>query len=181
MSRIGKKIITLPTGVSCIVKDRLVTVKGPKGELSLTHVPGFTISQGDNTLSVVLTDDAPKGGSALWGLTRALIQNMIDGVTKGFSKSLEINGVGFKVAAQGSKITLNVGYSHPVYYELPEGITAVVEKNIITISGIDKQLVGQVAAEIRGIKKPEPYKGKGIKYTDEVIRRKVGKVLKSTA
>jgi large subunit ribosomal protein L6 len=120
-----------------------------------------------------------KSEAALWGLARSLVNNAVVGVTDGFSKSLEINGVGFKVALQGKSLILNVGFSHPVEYKLPEGITAEVDKNKITVSGIDKQQVGQVAAEIRKIKKPEPYKGKGIKYSDEVIRRKAGKVVKS--
>lgn len=182
MSRIGKKIITIPAGVTVTVKDRLVTVKGPKGELAFTHVPGFSITQEGDVLQVVsATTDPSKDETALWGTTRALIQNMVTGVTQGYTQALEIHGVGFKMALQGSTLTLNVGFSHPVKYELPKGIAAAVEKNVLTLSGIDKQLLGQVAAEIRGIKPPEPYKGKGIKYSDEVIRRKVGKVLKSTS
>ncbi len=181
MSRIGKKIIPIPAGVTATLNGAVVTVKGPKGTLTHTLVPEITVVIEGDTLRVELVKPDAKGVAALWGLTRALINNMVIGVTAGFSKGLEINGVGFKVALQGQKLVLNVGFSHPVEYPLPEGISATVEKNVITITGIDRQLVGQVAAEVRDIKKPEPYKGKGIKYTDEVIRRKVGKVMKSAA
>jgi large subunit ribosomal protein L6 len=181
MSRIGKKIIPIPAGVTITLNDSVLTVKGPKGTLTQTLVPEVTVVIEDSVLRVELLKPDAKGVAALWGLTRALINNMVTGVTSGFSKGLEINGVGFKVALQGRKVVLNVGFSHPVEYMLPEGIEATVEKNVITISGRDRQLVGQVAAEIRDIKKPEPYKGKGIKYSDEVIRRKVGKVMKSAA
>ncbi len=181
MSRIGKKIITIPAGVTVTQNDAEITVKGPKGSLTHRLVPEVLVVVEGDTMRVDLRDPNVKGVSALWGLTRALVNNMVVGVTTGFSKGLEINGVGFKVALQGRKLVLNVGFSHPVEYMLPEGIDAAVEKNVITISGRDRQLVGQVAAEIRDIKKPEPYKGKGIKYTDEVIRRKVGKVMKSAA
>lgn len=179
MSRVGKKIITLPAGVKVVVRDRLVEVTGPKGSLHFEHVPQVAVTVDDSTVSIspVATDD--KRLNALWGLTRAMVANMIVGVSQGFTKVLEMTGVGFKVALQGKKLVLNVGFSHPVEYVLPEGIEGKVEKNVITVSGINKQLVGQVTAEIRGIKPPEPYKGKGIKYSTEVIRRKVGKVVKS--
>lgn len=180
MSRIGKKPIELPNGVDVNVTGRNVEVKGSKGTLSWEHAEGLDVVKKDNVVTVSARDGV-KNASALWGLTRAMINNMVEGVDKGFSKSLEVNGIGFKVVLQGKKLVLNVGFSHPVEYNIPEDITATVEKNNITISGISKQLVGQVAAEIRAIKKPEPYKGKGIKYTDEVIRRKVGKVMKSAA
>lgn len=181
MSRIGKKIISIPTGVTITQDASVLTVKGPKGTLTQVLVPEVKVVVDGSELRVELSEHDTKGSAALWGLTRALINNMVVGVTSGFTKGLEINGVGFKVALQGRKLVLNVGFSHPVEYQLPEGIDATVEKNSITIAGRDKQLVGQVAAEIRDIKKPEPYKGKGIKYTDEVIRRKVGKVMKSAA
>jgi large subunit ribosomal protein L6 len=179
MSRIGKKIIPIPAGVTIALVGSELTVKGPKGTLTYTLVPEVTVVVEDSMLRVELLKPDAKGVAALWGLTRALINNMVTGVTAGFSKSLEINGVGFKVAQQGRKLVLNVGFSHPVEFALPEGVDASVEKNIITVTGRDRQLVGQVAAEIRAIKKPEPYKGKGIRYTDEVIRRKLGKVMKS--
>jgi large subunit ribosomal protein L6 len=181
MSRVGKKIITLPNGVTASVSEQVITVKGPKGTLSHTCVPQVRAVTENDTVRVELVATDDKKGSALWGTTRAIIQNMVKGVSEGFAKSLEINGVGFKAAIQGRKIVLNVGFSHPVEYALPEGIDAAVEKNVITIKGISREKVGQVAAEIRSIKKPEPYKGKGIKYSDEVIRRKVGKVIKSAA
>jgi large subunit ribosomal protein L6 len=180
MSRIGKKIITLPAGTTVTYTDRSITVKGPKGTLAWEHVPGIIVAQEGSELRLTLADENMKNGSALWGTTRAIIHNMVEGVTNGYTKSLEINGVGFKMAVQGQKVILNVGFSHPVEYLLPAGITATLDKNVLTVQGIDKRLVGHVAAEIRDIKKPEPYKGKGIKYSNEVIRRKVGKVMKSS-
>lgn len=181
MSRIGKKPINIPGGVTVDVTGSVVRVKGPKGTLEHECVFGVRAVVDGQELRIELIDENLKGGAALWGLTRALVNNMVKGVAEGFSKQLEINGVGFKAALQGTKLVLNVGFSHPVEYQLPKGIEAAIEKNVITVRGIDRQLVGQVAAEIRSIKKPEPYKGKGIKYSDEVIRRKVGKVIKSAA
>ncbi|MBI4090527.1 MAG: 50S ribosomal protein L6 [Candidatus Komeilibacteria bacterium] len=181
MSRIGKKPISIPSGVTVDVAGSVVRVKGPKGTLQHECVSGMRAVVAGQELRIELVDQNLKEGAALWGLTRALVQNMVRGVTEGFSKQLEINGVGFKAALQGSKLVVHVGFSHPVEYQLPDGIEATVEKNVITIRGIDRQRVGQAAAEIRNIKKPEPYKGKGIKYSDEVIRRKVGKVIKSAA
>ena len=175
MSRVGKQPIIIPNGVEVKINGPLVFVKGPKGELNLTLDKGVTIVQKEQTLELLVAKPEDKKQRSLWGLFRRLVDNMILGVTQGFSKQLEINGVGYKAAATGSKLVLNVGYSHPVEYQIPKGITILVEKNIITITGFDKQLVGQVAAEIRKIRPPEPYKGKGIKYTTEVIRRKVGK------
>jgi large subunit ribosomal protein L6 len=133
------------------------------------------VAQADNQLTVSVKNQEDKRQKALWGLFRRLVANMITGITDGFSKQLEINGVGYKASVQGKKLILNVGFSHPVEYTIPDGIDIIVEKNIITISGIDRQLVGQTAAEIRSVRKPEPYKGKGIKYTTEIVRRKVGK------
>jgi len=175
MSRVGKQPITIPSGVDVKVSDNSVIVKGQKGELHLNVIKGVTVSQKDNTLEVSVNKPDDKKQRSLWGLYRKLVANMIDGVTKGFSKKLEINGVGYKAAVSAGKLILNVGYSHPVEYQIPKGIEIGVEKNVIIISGFDRQAVGQVAAEIRNVRKPEPYKGKGIKYIDEVIKRKVGK------
>lgn len=141
--------------------------------------PNVILTPGEGSITVTVKDPDEKFDRSLWGLTRVLINNMVTGVTVGFQKKLEINGVGFKAAVAGQKMTLNLGFSHPVEYEIPQGITATVEKNVITIAGIDKQLVGETAAKIRSFKKPEPYKGKGIKYDTEVIRRKAGKVVKA--
>jgi large subunit ribosomal protein L6 len=174
MSRIGKQPIALPSGVTITVDPDNITVAGSKGTLSQFTMPGITVKQEDNQILVTRIDDeAPN--RAKHGLMRSLVNNMVQGVTQGFSKKLEINGVGFRVAMQGSDLKLNLGFSHDVIYKLPTGITAAIEQNTITISGIDKQQVGQVAAEIRALKKPEPYKGKGIKYADERIIRKSGK------
>ena len=185
MSRVGKKPIAIPSGVEVKLSQEatsgltMVTVKGTKGTLKVELPQGVSIEQKDQQLELTIKDTEDTKGKALWGLARSLVNNAVVGVTQGFVKNLEINGVGFKVALQGRKLVLNVGFSHQVEYPLPEGISAEVEKNTIKISGIDKQAVGQVAAEIRHIKKPEPYKGKGIKYVDEQIRRKAGKVVKS--
>jgi large subunit ribosomal protein L6 len=183
MSRVGKKPIDIPQGVeikiNALETGIQINVKGPKGFLEFVLPKGVAIEEKDN--QIVFTVQNPEAGSdkALWGLTRSLVNNAVVGVTEGFSKELEINGVGFKVALQGKKLVLNVGFSHQVEYDIPEAVTAEVEKNRIKLSSIDKQLLGQVAAEIRSIKKPEPYKGKGIKYVDEQIRRKAGKVVKA--
>lgn len=183
MSRIGKKPIIIPKGVDIkldVVDAKVkVNVKGPKGSLDVVIPTGVKIEQVDGQLLLSIDDINDNKTRAFWGLARNLVNNAVIGVTEGFSKTLEINGVGFKANAQNNKLTLNVGFSHPVEYPSRPGITIETEKNIIKISGIDKQLVGQTAAEIRKIKKPEPYKGKGIKYSDEVIRRKAGKVVKS--
>jgi large subunit ribosomal protein L6 len=185
MSRIGKKPIAIPGGVEVAISGKQVSVKGPKGSLSLT-MHGFadaSVQDVDGVKSVMVTVGDPESvkNKAIWGLTARLILNMIKGVTEGYVEKLEINGVGFKAAAQGNSLRLDVGFSHPVVFAMPAGLTDAVEKNIITVSGIDKQLVGEIAAQIRKIKKPEPYKGKGIKYIDEVIRRKAGKSVKSGA
>jgi len=175
MSRIGKKIIIIPENVQITISENILSVKGPKGELSRTLHPKITVVINENELSVHVKNPEVKSEKSLWGLYGSLIHNMIVGVTEGFEKKLEVNGVGYKVALSGDKLVLNVGFSHPIEFQLPKEIKGEVEKNIITITGIDKQLVGQVAADIRKIRKPEPYKGKGIKYFDEVIRRKAGK------
>ncbi|MDD5490206.1 MAG: 50S ribosomal protein L6 [Patescibacteria group bacterium] len=179
MSRVGKKLIVIPSGVEVKISDDLIVVKGPKGELQQKIHPWIKIFQEEGKLKITVDDTEEKLGRSLWGLFGSLVSNMVEGVTKGFEKKLEINGIGFKAAVSGKKLVLNVGYSHPVEYALPAGINAAVEKNIITISGADKQLVGKVTAEIRQIRKPEPYKGKGIKYIDEVVRRKAGKTVKT--
>ncbi|MBD3359715.1 MAG: 50S ribosomal protein L6 [Candidatus Buchananbacteria bacterium] len=175
MSRIGKNPIKIPEGVEIKIEARELTVKGPKGELQQKIHPLVNVEQKDNQLLVKVNQPEDKRQRSLWGLFASLIENMVEGVTNGYEKKLEVNGVGYRVELKGDVLILNVGYSHPIEYKLPEGITASVEKNLITISGIDKQLVGEVAAQIRKVRKPEPYKGKGIKYEDEVIIRKVGK------
>lgn len=178
MSRVGKKPVTVPSGVTVEHKDSTLTVKGPKGTLMLTVHPKVSVAVADNQVTVDVKNQTNKKERALWGLHRALVQNLVDGVTKGFEKKLEVNGVGFKVATQGTKLVMSLGFSHPVEVEIPKDLQVTVEKNVITISGADKQKVGQFAAEVRELKKPEPYKGKGIKYIDEVIIRKAGKVVK---
>ncbi|RMD58934.1 50S ribosomal protein L6 [Candidatus Parcubacteria bacterium] len=175
MSRIGKLPINLPQGVTATIEENEIIVKGPKGELKQTIVEPAKIEITEQAIKVVVPNPEHRREKAVWGLMRSLINNMVIGVTEGFEKKLEINGVGYKAALQGNKLVLNVGFSHPVEYELPAGVSAQVEGKVITIGGIDKQLVGEVAAQIRRIKKPEPYKGKGIKYLDEVIIRKAGK------
>lgn len=174
MSRIGKLPIAIPSGVTITVDPDTITVAGPKGTLKQFTMPGVTVAQEEGNLVVTRINDEPKN-RAKHGLMRALLNNMVNGVTTGFSKKLEINGVGYRVAQAGAGLKLNLGFSHDVNVTLPQGITATVEQNTITISGIDKQQVGQTAAEIRALKKPEPYKGKGIKYADERIIRKSGK------
>ncbi len=174
MSRVGKLPVTIPSGVTITVDASEITVAGPKGTLKQFTMPGITVKQEENLLVVMRENDEPKI-RAKHGLMRALLNNMVVGVSQSFSKKLEINGVGYRVNMQGADLKFNLGFSHDVIFKLPQGITATVEQNNITISGIDKQQVGQVAAEIRALKKPEPYKGKGIKYADERIIRKSGK------
>ena len=176
MSRIGRMPIAVPAGVTVeIAENNVVTVKGPKGTLTRTLAPEMDIKLEGAQIVVTRPNDL-KRMKSLHGLTRTLINNMVVGVTSGYEKKLEVNGVGYRAAKAGKKLTLNLGYSHPVEMEDPEGIESVVDgQNIIIIKGIDKEKVGQYAAEIRDKRRPEPYKGKGIKYADEVIRRKVGK------
>lgn len=174
MSRIGKQPIKIPSGVTITVDPDFVTVAGAKGTLKQFTMPGVTVAV-DGDVAIVTRDNDEAINRAKHGLMRSLVNNMVVGVSQGFSKQLEINGVGYRVALQGTNLKFNLGFSHDVIYELPQGITAAIEQNKITISGIDKQQVGQVAAEIRALKKPEPYKGKGIKYVDERILRKSGK------
>jgi large subunit ribosomal protein L6 len=174
MSRIGKQPINLPSGVTVAVDEDLVTVNGTKGTLTQPTLPGIKISQNDNEVVVERINDEA-ANRARHGLMRSLLANMITGVSQGFEKKLEMNGVGFRVQAVGSDLKFNLGFSHEVVYKVPAGVNVTIEQNIITVSGIDKQQVGQAAAEIRALKKPEPYKGKGIKYVDERIIRKSGK------
>ena len=174
MSRIGKLPIEIPSGVTITVDSDVISVKGAKGELTVPHLSDVTVSLEDGKAIVTRKDDE-RIAKAQHGLQRALLNNAVVGVTKGFEKKLEINGVGFRVSGGGQEIEMSLGFSHPVKYKAPAGVQLTVEKMTITVNGIDKQQVGQVAAEIRSLKKPEPYKGKGIKYADEVILRKAGK------
>lgn len=174
MSRIGKLPITVPAGVTITVDADNISVTGPKGSLKQFTMPGIKLTQEDGKLTVT-RESEDRVVRSKHGLMRTLVQNMVTGVTEGFSKKLEINGVGYRAALEGAKLKLALGFSHDVYYPIPQGITITVEQNVITVSGIDKQQVGQVSAEIRALKKPEPYKGKGIKYSDERIIRKAGK------
>lgn len=174
MSRVGKLPISIPSGVTITIDPAEITVAGGKGTLKQFTMPDITVKQEGEELIISRANDEPKV-RAKHGLMRALLHNMVQGVSEGYSKKLEINGVGYRVAAQGADLKLNLGFSHDVIYKIPQGVTAAVEQNTITVSGIDKQQVGQVAAEIRALKKPEPYKGKGIKYEGERIVRKSGK------
>lgn len=175
MSRIGRKPISLPPGVEIKIEDGVITVTGPKGVLSQSIPEDITIDQQAGELLVTRPSDAKKH-RAFHGLTRALVANMVTGVTTGFEKKLEMVGVGYRAQMQGSKLVINIGFSHPVEVEPPAGIEFEVPAvTKITVKGIDKQLVGNTAADIRAIRKPEPYKGKGLRYENEVVRRKAGK------
>ena len=175
MSRIGKKAVALPKGVTASVEGQTVKVKGPKGELSVKLVPEVSAAIGEH--GITITPDKNQERSAqMWGLSRSLVNNLVTGVTTGFTQKLEIQGVGYRAAVQGKNLNLQLGFSHDVAYPIPAGITITSEKpTMISVSGIDKQLVGQVAAEIRGWRPPEPYKGKGVRYEGEYVRRKEGK------
>lgn len=174
MSRIGKLPIDVPAGVTITVDSDVISVKGPKGELTVPHLSDVTVTVEGTQASVTRKDDE-RIAKSQHGLQRSLLANAVEGVVKGFEKKLEVNGVGFRVNGGGQEIEMLLGFSHPVKYKAQDGISLTVDKMNITVSGIDKQAVGQAAAEIRSLKKPEPYKGKGIKYADEVLRRKVGK------
>ena len=175
MSRIGKRPVPLPTGVTAQIEGRKVTVKGPKGEISRTVHADLTLVVEDNAVVVRRPSDENLH-KALHGLTRTLVANMVEGVTKGFSKSLEIQGVGYKAEPKPFGVQLVVGFSHPVPYHAPKGIKISVDNNVLLkVEGVDKELVGQVAAELRNVRPPEPYKGKGIRYVGEQVRRKAGK------
>lgn len=174
MSRIGKLPIQVQSGVTITVDSDVITVKGPKGELTVPHLSDVTVAVEDGTATVTRKNDE-RTARAQHGLQRALLNNAVVGVTKGFEKKLEVNGVGFRVSGGGQSLEMSLGFSHPVKYQAPAGIDLSVNKMEITVSGISKQAVGQAAADIRALKKPEPYKGKGIKYADEVVLRKAGK------
>ena len=174
MSRIGKKPIIIPQGVEIKIEGSRVAVKGPKGELTREIRPEIRIEIKDGNL-IVAPQIQTKRTNALWGLTRALLNNMVQGVVKDYEKQLEIQGIGYKAVLEGQDLVLNLGFSHPVKVKTPQGVRFSVEKNIIRISGIDKELVSQTAAKIRKLKPPEPYKGKGIRYLGEQVKRKVGK------
>lgn len=184
-SRIGKQVITLPEGVAVVISGQQVTVTGPKGELSYHVHPLITAAVADGVLTVApqahVTGRAGKQLSALWGTSRARLASMVQGVSEGFVKRLELHGVGYRAALKGQTLELSVGFSHPVVIQPPEGITFAVEAEVITVTGIDPVLVGQTAADIRAHRKPEPYKGKGIRYVGEHVRRKVGKVVGASA
>ena len=175
MSRIGKKPVPVPKGVTAAVDGQKVTVKGPKGELSLTLINDVTVKMGEHGIEVAPRDDSKRARS-MWGMSRSLVDNLVAGVTTGFTRTLEINGVGYRAALKGKELQLQLGYSHDVLYPIPDGIQVVCPKPTeIIISGINKAMVGQVAAEIRRYRKPEPYKGKGVKFAGEFIFRKEGK------
>ena len=175
MSRIGRRPVTVPKGVTVTVQGQTVTAKGPKGELSRTVHPEMQLALAGETITVSRPSEEPRH-KALHGLTRTLLQNMVDGVAKGFLKTLEIQGVGYKAEAKPAGLQLALGFSHPVMYPTPAGIKFTVDNNtVVKIEGPDKELVGQVAAEIRSLRKPEPYKGKGVRYQGEAVRRKAGK------
>ncbi|MBN1325668.1 50S ribosomal protein L6 [Candidatus Falkowbacteria bacterium] len=181
MSRIGKKPIEIPSGIEVKINNGVINVKGPKGELNLKLHPDVIVEIKENKIIVNVKDDNNVDQRALWGLFSRLINNMVIGVKEGYEKKMEVVGVGFRVALQGNKIVLNLGFSHPVEFILPDGIKAELDKNIVTLSGIDKQLVGETAARLRRIRKPDVYKGKGIKYADEVIKKKPGKAAAKAA
>jgi large subunit ribosomal protein L6 len=175
MSRIGKKAIALPKGVTASVDGQTVKVRGPKGELSVKLVPEVSATIDDHGIHVTPRKDMERAPQ-MWGMSRTLVNNLVNGVTTGFTQKLEIQGVGYRAAVQGKVLNLQLGFSHDVPYPIPPGITIVTEKpTMISVSGIDKQLVGQVAAEIRSWRPPEPYKGKGVRYEGEYVRRKEGK------
>lgn len=174
MSKLGRKPIPIPEGVELAVEKHTITVKGSKGTLTLAVLPHVTVAVTDRMLTVTATETKPQA-RANWGTITALIKNAIRGVSDGFTKALEIEGIGYRASMEGTTLVLNVGFTHPVKFTPPHGVTIAVEKNNIKVSGMDRALVGEAAAQIRRIKKPEPYKGKGIRYRDEVIRRKAGK------
>ncbi len=174
MSRIGKKPISIPSGVTVALEDNTVKVKGPKGELSFETSYEVKVEIGSDEITVTKIGKT-KAAPALWGTTRSRIQNLITGVSEGFRKGLELHGVGYKMALQGKKLLLNLGFSHPIELQIPEGLTITIEKNVMNVEGIDKQVVGQFTAEVRSLKKVEPYKGKGFRYVGETFVKKEGK------
>jgi large subunit ribosomal protein L6 len=174
MSRIGKKPVAIPKGVTVAIKDAVISVKSQKGELK-KEIPGLVKVAVDKEQILITRENDGREARARHGLVRALVNNMVEGVTKGFERRLEINGVGYRAEVAGDKLTMALGYSHPVVYQLPKGVTAKVEKNILVLAGIDRELLGHTAAKVRSFRPPEPYKGKGVKYLEETIKRKVGK------
>lgn len=181
MSRVGKQIITIPSGVTVTQTGDLVVVKGPKGTLEQRVPSAVHVVIAEGSVTVNVNNPEEKSERSLWGTFGSLLTNMVTGVTRGFERKLEVQGVGYRVALQGKDLRLDVGFSHPVIFSIPEGITIAVDKNNITIAGNDKQRVGEVAAQIRKVKKPEPYKGKGIRYVGEEVRRKEGKAAAKSA
>ncbi|MCX6746359.1 MAG: 50S ribosomal protein L6 [Candidatus Parcubacteria bacterium] len=181
MSRIGKKPIIIPDDIKVEIKENELVIKGPKGELKQKIHPLVRIELKDKKILITVSEPKEKKQKALWGLFGSLIKNMIKGVREGYEKKLEVIGVGYKVNLQGNKLILNLGFSHPIDFPLPSGITGAVDKNIIILTGIDKQQVGEIAAQIRRLRKPEPYKGKGIRYAGEIIRKKAGKTAAKAA
>ncbi len=180
MSRIGKQTIQIPQSVSVSIEaNNVLHVQGPKGSLRREFPSSVTVTVADQKANLTVAHPEIKQEQSVWGTFAAHLKNMIIGVTDGFKKELEINGVGYRVSMQGKNLKVEAGFSHPVIFDVPEGITVSTEKNVIVVQGNDKQLVGQITSEIRNIRKPEPYKGKGIKYSTEVIRRKAGKAAKS--
>jgi len=175
MSRLGKLPIKLPAGTQARIEDGFIIVKGPKGEIKEKLNDLVKVEIGGKEIKVSVKNPEEKKEKSLWGLYRSLINNMVAGVNQGFEKKLEISGVGYRAAVSGKKLILNLGFSHPIEYNLPEGVAASVEENVISLSGPDKKMVGEVAAEIKKLRIPDPYKAKGIKYSGEVIRRKAGK------
>ncbi len=180
MSRIGKQPILIPDNVTIDVTENVVTAKGPRGELSVNVHPDIKVEMSEKEIQLAIKRNS-KEASALWGTMRVLVRNIVEGVTTGYQKKLELHGVGYRAALKGRDLELALGYSHPVKVTAPEGITFLVEKEVITVEGNNKELVGQVAANIRALRKPEPYKGKGIHYVGEHIRRKVGKMATKTS
>ena len=176
MSRIGKQPITLPSTTTFSCEGTLLSISGPKGQLYVTLLPGIEVVQEETSLIISRTNDDSR---AAQGLIRTLLQNAVTGVSTGWQKDLQLHGVGMRAAVTGSNLTLNIGFSHPIEVAAPQGISFIVNKNVISVSGIDKQLVGETAAQIRKLRKPEPYKGKGIRYSNEIVRRKAGKTGKA--
>jgi len=180
MSKVGKKLIEIPQGVEVAISEKMVSIKGPKGSLEVARLNGIDVKMEDQGILCSAQDEKTQT-TMNWGTMRSLIQNAIEGVTQGYVKSLELEGVGYKVSMEGTTLVLKVGFSHLVKFPAPEGITITTEGNKITVFGMEKQAVGQAAADIRKIKKPEPYLGKGIRYSGEVVRRKTGKKAGTTA
>lgn len=176
MSRIGKKELTVPSGVTLTQTGQVIDVKGPKGNLSFTLPDSMTGKLDGDTFTVAPVNEDDKNAKAMWGMTRTMVGNMVDGVTEGFKKDLELRGVGYRAQMKGNQLVMQLGFSHEIVYDAPEGITITAAKPTeLTVEGIDKQMVGQVAAEIRAYRKPEPYKGKGVRYVGEYVRQKEGK------